>query len=150
MHVVRSRCALLYVLHYHLFFLFFFLHIITFVGNVSAGYLHHTLTGANSICSQLIEQFVQQLSTIGHQCAGILMYVTDARVKRSCKGRKAAVTGCILPLIIQWVCKHCQKGTQDLIFLIANALHVSRYCFVLIVVVFFTWHFSWHRLGTQR
>lgn len=131
MHVVSSRCALLYVLYYH----FFFSHIITFVESVSAGYLHHTLTGANSICSQLIEQFVQPLSTIGHQCAGILMYVTDSGVKRSCKGRKAAVTGCILPPIIQWVCKHCQKGTQDFIFLIANTLHVSRYCFVLVVVV---------------
>lgn len=97
------------------------------VGNVSAGYLHHTLSLANSICSQLIEQFAQQLSTIGHQCAGILMYIVDPGVARSCaRGKKKLQRDAVF--YCWWymgVSECCQRATKGVIFLIINALHIS-------------------------
>lgn len=73
--------------------LFFYFDVITLVENVPAGYLHPSLSGANSICSQLIEQFAQQFNTIGHQCDEMLMYVTDLRSGEGLqRGRK--LNGC--------------------------------------------------------
>lgn len=99
------------------------------VGNVSAGYLHHTPSRANSICSQLIEQFAQQLSTIGHQRAGILMYITETGVtkqlqeKRRCSEKLYFTSNDAVGL------QTLSKGhPQGFFSLITNVFHVELYC----------------------
>lgn len=95
--------------------------------------IYHTLSQANSICSQLIEQFAQQLSTIGHQCAGILMFITDPGVTSSCKRKKASARLCFTtddtPGMQTW-----WKGQLRLHFLKIDASHFALWWFVLIVV----------------
>ena len=95
--------------------------------------IYHTLSWANSICSQLIEQFAQQLSTIGHQCAGILMFITDRGVTSSCKREKASARLCFTTDDTPGM-QTCWKGQLSLHFLKIDASHFALWWFVLIVV----------------
>lgn len=88
------------------------------MGNVSAGYLHRALSGANSISSQLIEQFAQQLSPIGHQ----LMSIANPQATRSFWEAVAATRGCIAALMIRTV---CQRPFHWLIFIIRKNMLCS-------------------------
>lgn len=71
--------------HEEVTFLFSTYHV---VGSAPAGYLHHTLSRANSICSQLIEQFAQRLSTIGYQLARILMQFNKPRSNKQLQEKR--------------------------------------------------------------